>query len=592
MEVGETDKNEIKINVEQPILNQEENQNDKNNIEFENNELKDDSNEKKISLKKNVRKLKRPNDKNENQNEQIKDNEIKDIEIKDIEIKVNNNVNNSQEIENENYDINNNFELNNEDGKKKELIIDKNKNEGYLDDDLEDEENKKIYLRVIKRIEKTYGVPVISAIIPGEPIEDIEIEENIRPILVNNNDNIMPRNNIPKPENLHNKQMNINNINMHNNKRSFDNKNKINNNKSGINYEYQINKNKKGMKTKMDYSLNNNIINYNNYTPNYSNKSQLYNRNPKIRNIYKSELKYIQKTSQFNNIYPTNIHNINSRVIPNKTQIGNNYYSQLKYSYNNPLMNYQIKSNEKYKPAYNARYQGYINDKINNDKKTNYIPVRNKNNNIRNTQSLFADIRHEYPQKYNNNIISKTYYICSNSLNNTGTNKSNQKKPLNNNKNIFYSSIYQSLLNKKKSIMPKGNNIPNNNKKGTILQKNKFSSPYMANNSLKNLKKTSVTPINQKRNIIANKSQNRLNVKNRNNYLSHFYQSNNYGKDRKNNYNNFARTIDILNLSKKTYNSLQSYEIKINSNNYNKSLGEYKPQARTYVTYCIDSNYY
>ena len=587
MEVGETNKNEIEINVEPPILNQEENQNDKNNIEFENNELKDDSNVKKISLKKNVRKLKRPNDKTENQNEQIKD----------IEIKVNNNINNSQEILNENYEmkknINNNFELNSEDSKKKELIIDENKNEGYLDDDLEDEENKKIYLRVIKRIEKTYGVPVISAKIPGEPIEDIEIEENIRPILLNNNDNIISKYDIPKPRNLHNKQMNIKNINIAINKRSFDNKNTISNNKNGITYEYQINKNKKEMKPKMDYSLNNNIINYNNYTPNYTNNSQIYNRNPKIRNIYQSEQKYIQKTSQLNNIYPTSILNINSRVIHNKTKIGNNYYSQFKYSQNNSPMNYQRKSNEKYKPTYNIRYQEYNNDKINNDIKTNNIPIRNINNNIRNTQSLFAGIRHVYPQKYNNNIISKTYYICSNSLNNTGTNKSNQNKPLYKNKNLFCSSIYQSLLNKKKLIMPTGKNLPNN-KKGKILQKNKFSSPspYMVNNSLKNSKKTSVTPINQKRNIIANKSQNRLNVKNRNNYLIHYYQSNNYGKDRKNNYNNFARTIDILNISKKTYNSLQSYEIKMNSNNYNKSHGEYKPQKRTYVTYCIDSNYY
>ena len=142
MEVGETDKNEIEINVEPPILNQEEKQNDKNDIEFEDNEHKDDSNEKKITLKKNVRKLKRPNHKNENQNQ--------NEQIKDIEIKVNNNFNNSQEIENVNYEmknnINNNFELNNEDGKKNELIIEKNKKEGYLDDDLEDEENKKIYL--------------------------------------------------------------------------------------------------------------------------------------------------------------------------------------------------------------------------------------------------------------------------------------------------------------------------------------------------------------------------------------------------------------------------------------------------------------
>ena len=42
-----------------------------------------------------------------------------------------------------------------------------------------DEDNQKLYLRVIKRIEKTYGGPVIAAEIKGEKIEDIELEENI-----------------------------------------------------------------------------------------------------------------------------------------------------------------------------------------------------------------------------------------------------------------------------------------------------------------------------------------------------------------------------------------------------------------------------
>ena len=58
--------------------------------------------------------------------------------------------------------------------------------EGYLDDDLKDEENKKIYLRVIKRLEKTLGIPVIGICEPGEPDEDIEMEEDIRPILLDN----------------------------------------------------------------------------------------------------------------------------------------------------------------------------------------------------------------------------------------------------------------------------------------------------------------------------------------------------------------------------------------------------------------------
>ena len=59
--------------------------------------------------------------------------------------------------------------------------------EGYLDEDLDDDDdNKKIYLRVMKRLEKTLGIPVIGVKIPGEPIIDFELEENIRPLLLNN----------------------------------------------------------------------------------------------------------------------------------------------------------------------------------------------------------------------------------------------------------------------------------------------------------------------------------------------------------------------------------------------------------------------
>ena len=57
--------------------------------------------------------------------------------------------------------------------------------EGYLDDDLNDDENKKIYLRVIKRLEKTLGIPVIGVKISGESINNFELEENIRPIIFN-----------------------------------------------------------------------------------------------------------------------------------------------------------------------------------------------------------------------------------------------------------------------------------------------------------------------------------------------------------------------------------------------------------------------
>ena len=107
--------------------------------------------------------------------------------------------------------------------------------EGYLDEDLDDDENKKIYLRVIKRLEKTLGIPVIGVKIYGESIDNIEIEENIRPIIFNednkarnnnkfnrvgisvNDKNFIIKSNIEKNQNQ--KEIN-NNLN---NKKKYDN---------------------------------------------------------------------------------------------------------------------------------------------------------------------------------------------------------------------------------------------------------------------------------------------------------------------------------------------------------------------------------
>lgn len=100
---------------------------------------------------------------------------------------------NQGKLLNKNDNIKNNFieqieEEANEDNLSKPKIEEIQMNEeGYLDDDLKDEENKKIYLRVIKRLEKTLGIPVIGICAPDEPDEDIGIEEDIRPILLDNN---------------------------------------------------------------------------------------------------------------------------------------------------------------------------------------------------------------------------------------------------------------------------------------------------------------------------------------------------------------------------------------------------------------------
>ena len=170
---------EINTNILEPSQNVEINKIEINNQEKSEN--KDELPQPKLKLKKKVNKLKMPAENNNIPNEQIP--------IPNVEIELFNN----NDVQNTNNNIKENIiEI------KNEKII-QGDNKGYLDDDLEDEDNKKLYLRVIKRMEKTYGVPVISAEIKGEKIEDIELEENVRPILINKeniNTKEKPKNNI------------------------------------------------------------------------------------------------------------------------------------------------------------------------------------------------------------------------------------------------------------------------------------------------------------------------------------------------------------------------------------------------------------
>ena len=161
--------------------------------------------------------------------------------------------------------------------------------EGYLDDDLNDDENKKIYLRVIKRLEKTLGIPVIGVKLSGEFINNIELEENIRPIAFNedniirngnkfnrvgisvNDKKFIIKSNIEKKQN----QNEINNNPNPNNKKRYDNQivkinegNILNNVYDNIIFENNIKKpediDKKIIKTiynkKQEKKVNSNIV--------------------------------------------------------------------------------------------------------------------------------------------------------------------------------------------------------------------------------------------------------------------------------------------------------------------------------------------
>ena len=250
MDTDNLPQQEIKINdINLPLSNDENNIKENNIEEKENNNI--DNSQPKLKLKKKVNKLKKPQENNIVKNEEVP---IPDVEIElinDNNIEENNNLINNIKIEENHIEIKNeenkpeenHIEIKNEENKLEE------NNKGYLDDDLEDEDNKKLYLRVIKRMEKTYGVPVISAEIKGEPIEDIELEENIRPILVGKESK--NKKEIPKNNYIDNKiKYNVNN-NIINNNNIYKNKENIINN-------YEKNKNR-------NYNL---LINLNNINKN------------------------------------------------------------------------------------------------------------------------------------------------------------------------------------------------------------------------------------------------------------------------------------------------------------------------------------
>ena len=154
--------------------------------------------------------------------------------------------------------------------------------EGYLDDDLKDEDNKKIYLRVIKRLEKTMGIPVIGVSVPGEPDEDIGMEEDIRPILLDNISGNYNNNYIGE------KEININSEFQYEQK---DNNNKAQLNKKNINYNEMDKSNYnneiiiKKEEVERSQVINKPIISKQNQNQNKDQSAQIRNDRNKITNI-------------------------------------------------------------------------------------------------------------------------------------------------------------------------------------------------------------------------------------------------------------------------------------------------------------------
>ena len=523
---------------------------------------------KKIILNKNNRNLRGPNQNDKNENEFVPN----------IEIEVINDNNNSKELINNNIiQINEGEIFDNSVKNKNEKNNEQEQNEkregGYLDDDLDDEENKKIYLRVIKRMEKTYGVPVEHAKIPGDAIKDIGIEENIRPILINNNKADSKSKQIQGKENINNdcqnkisknintgnfgnnntkkyqyenpqRNININKYNIPNNQKNYNYNNynyKINNNKGTNQYNKYINNNNpinynKEPNQKYKYNYNNNIrpnnqsINtiQNNYKNNI-NRPQQYNLNPSLCNKTPQYRGYAYQRAQ-NNIPNRSLsslsskpyNNSNSRIISNQKS---NVNPLRDYSYDNPRISFQRKYEniiQKYNNNINTRYNGYLNHKINKIGEDKYNPLRQENYYYNGGQSLQSN---ELPGRNNNfNHLRKTYYICSNKPNVPGYTKWGQNSEINKiKKNNGTHYLTQSLINKRNPIIPKKANI--HNYKENIL-KNRYYSPS-ENIINKRHQNNNNIPFNKKSSIPMIKSQKNFSVET-NNYLYNRNSSQNH----------------------------------------------------------------
>jgi len=296
---------------------------------------------------------------------------------------------NQGRLSNKNENLTNNYsqqielETNDDNLNKPKIEEIKMEDEGYLDDDLKDEENKKIYLRVIKRLEKTLGIPVIGVCQPGEADEDIEIEEDIRPILL---DSIT--------DSYNNNYINEKEINI---KSEFqygqnDDNNKAQFNKRNINYneiDKSNNNNDIIMKQEEDNSqiINKPIMNKQNenqkqYTQirNNTNKTSNININDKNKNQRQTSISQERKEDN-REIRSNNINN-NRQDIKNNSNINQKLpSSENKYSggvgYTNVNLNQKTNTNASSQIKRNTFDDDLRNQKTISRGKNNHIYLSN-----------------------------------------------------------------------------------------------------------------------------------------------------------------------------------------------------------------------
>ena len=420
---------------------------------------------KKVILKKNVRQLKVPN-----KNSQINNNPL---QKKDLGILSDDNLDHPKPLTSDYYDegkddvkkilAQKNVEKQNIFIKKEEI-----KPKGYLDDDLDDEDNKKIYLRVIKRLEKTLGIPVIGAKIPGEPINDIEIEENIRPIIFNGDLNKENDYEIIKDKEVNYKSespnTNQNSINNQLNNKNINNNryNKNNDEKTPQNnYLNNIENNDKKKENETKQKTNKPMINTKNGIQNINNNSKREyinnmneNKNMNLNNSSRRE--NINNTNENKNMNLSNssrrenINNINENKNMNLNNINKNQVNQAINKINNQNINYK---NNNYNYEQGKKNLSGSNEKMpNNEIHINSYTKMNQNKNASYTKRKISyensyqnsNKNQNYPKnliKANNNNNQQYIKVY---ISNKNENQPIQKNPINA-KNQKYTTVSKSL---------------------------------------------------------------------------------------------------------------------------------------------------
>lgn len=303
--------------------------------------------------------------------------------------------------------------------------------EGYLDDDLNDDENRKIYLRVLKRLELTLGIPVIGVKISTENIDNIEIKENIRPIIFNEDNKVRKMNKFNRVgisvndkkfiiKSSIEKNPNPNEINNNlNNKKKYDNQivkinegNILNNVYDNIIFENNI---------KNPEDIGKKIIN------------TIYNKNQnekKANNIVREDLSLIKNkymhiignSNKNENKQKNNNKSINDRqnILNNNININNNPKNTnikteiQKFHYSNSKININTSTTKERILINNGSYSK-LNTPYNLRKNLN-LPLRkisyensgqNQEKKQKNTQNLINSIKINNKKNNNNQIINQ-----------------------------------------------------------------------------------------------------------------------------------------------------------------------------------------